>query len=139
MIRVLFAVLLMFWVAASPSVTWGGEIPFPGERGERLDTACRSDVWEKPARGFLGQFVRVPRDEVVGFALYTHDHGVLKLSAQLYPLKEDEPREVRLELKTDGQWREVATAPVVYPGWSAHFRMDGWDKHPRRAVSGAPR
>ena len=127
MIRVLLALLPVFWAAAAPPVTWGDEAPFPGERGERLDTACRSDVWEKPARGFLGQFVRVPRDEVIGFALYTHDHGVLKLSTQLYPLKEGEPREVRLELKTDGKWREVATAPVVYPGWSAHFRIDPWD------------
>src|SRR5262245_52046033 len=34
----------------------------------------------------------VPRDQVVAFAIYTHHRGVLKLSAQLYPLK---PGEVR--------------------------------------------
>jgi hypothetical protein len=71
--------------------------------------------------------VKVPRDQVVGFALYTHDQGVLKLSAQLYPLKADEAREVRLELKRDGAWREVAKAPVVYPGWNALFRIEKWD------------
>lgn len=101
--------------------------PFPGQRGADLDTACRSDMWERDRRDFLSQFVKVPRDEVVGFALYTHDHGVLKLSAQLFPLKEGEAREVRLELKTDDQWRQAATAPVVYPGSSAHFRIEPWD------------
>ena len=101
--------------------------PFPGDRGVDLDTACRHDIWDKTGGGFLAEFVKVPRDQVVGFALYTHDHGVLKMSAQLYPLQEGEAREVRLELKTDGQWREVAKAPVIYPGWSAHFRLEDWD------------
>ena len=36
----------------------------------------------------------VPRKDVVAFALYTHDHGTLKMSAQLYPLKPGEAREV---------------------------------------------
>lgn len=101
--------------------------PFPGPRGEGLDSACARDIWEKDSKGFLAQLVKVPRDQVVGFALYTHERGVLKLSAQLYPLKPDEPAEVRLELKRDGQWREVARAPVQYPGWSAHFRIASWD------------
>ena len=109
------------------AVLHGEESPFPGERGATLDTACRRDIWEKKDGKFLAQFVKVPRDQVVGFALYTHDHGVLKMSAQLYPLQEDEPMEVRLELKTDGEWREVAKVPVVYPGWSAHFRLEPWD------------
>jgi hypothetical protein len=103
------------------------ESPFPGERGVDLDRACRTDIWETDRSDFLSQFVKVPREEVVGFALYAHDHGVLKLSAQLFPLKEGEAREVRLELNTDGRWRQVAKAPVVYPGWSAHFRIEPWD------------
>ncbi|HSW00639.1 MAG TPA: hypothetical protein VLI39_10735 [Sedimentisphaerales bacterium] len=101
--------------------------PFPGERGRSLDSFSRQDIWDKSAAIFLARFVKVPRDQVVGFALYTHDHGVLKMTAQLYPLKSDEAREVRLEFKRDGQWREVARAPVVYPGWSAHFRIQPWD------------
>jgi hypothetical protein len=101
--------------------------PFPGERGANLDLATREDIWEKPANGFLKKFVRVPRDHVVAFALYTQEHGVLKLSAHLFPLKADETREVRLELKEGGQWREVAKAPVHYPGWDAQFRIEPWD------------
>ncbi len=101
--------------------------PFPGPRGEKLDLCARQDIWNRPPRGFLDQFVRVPRDQVVAFALYTHDRGVLKLTAQLFPLKPDEPREARLELQREGEWREVARAPVLYPGWSAHFRIEPWD------------
>ena len=105
----------------------GADSPFPGPRGLKLDLAAREDIWASDAKGFLREFVKVPRDQVVGFALYTHDHGVLKMSAQLYPLKPDEAREVRLELRQEGAWGEVAKAPVGYPGWSAHFRLQNWD------------
>lgn len=115
----LFASLATAAALAAPS-------PFPGPRGDTLDLAAREDMWDRPPRGFLGEFVRVPRDQVVGFALYSHDQGTLNLSAQLYPLKPDETREVRLELETGGAWREVARAPVLYPGWSAHFRITPW-------------
>ena len=30
--------------------------------------------------------MNVPREQVVAFAMYTHQNGVLKLSAQLFPL-----------------------------------------------------
>jgi len=122
-----FIVLTLAAQLACSAVIGGQDSPFPGARGVDLDTACRRDIWDKQGGGFLAQFVKVPRDQVVGFALYTHDHGVLKMSAQLYPLQEGEAREVRLELKTDGQWREAARAPVIYPGWSAHFRLESWD------------
>lgn len=69
----------------------------------------------------------VPRDEVVAFAIYTHDHGVLKMTAQLFPLKPDEPQETRLEFKTGDTWKEVAKEKVIYPGWSSHFRIENWD------------
>ena len=71
--------------------------------------------------------LEVPRDQVVAFAVYTVSDGQLKLSAQLFPLRPEEPREVRLELLQRNQWREVARAPVRYPGWSAHFRVKDWD------------
>ncbi len=102
--------------------------PFPGPRGENLDLFARDDLFSRPpTKDFLDTFVRVPRDEVVGHALYTHENRALKLSAFLFPLKPDEPREVRLEFLEDGVWREVARAPVRYPGWSAHFRLEPWD------------
>lgn len=69
----------------------------------------------------------VPRDQVVAFALYTQQKGILKLVAQLYPLKPGEVREARLELQRDGKWVESAKAEVLYPGWDAHFRVENWD------------
>lgn len=69
----------------------------------------------------------VPRDEVMAFALYTHENGVLKLSAQLYPLLPEEPRTVKLEFQRNGQWQSGGEAKVQYPGWSAHFRIENWD------------
>jgi hypothetical protein len=107
--------------------------PF-GEEHPELDSLAAGRWWEKAApRGpNAPPPMDVPRDQVVAFALYTHDRGtgergVLKLTAQLYPLKPDEPREVRLELKRGGEWTEAARAAVVYPGWSAHFRLEDWD------------
>ena len=67
------------------------------------------------------------RSEVVAFAVYTHDRGVLKLTAQLYPLRPDESREVRLELKRGEQWVEAAKVNISLPGWSAHYRLENWD------------
>ncbi|ADG69599.1 hypothetical protein Plim_3787 [Planctopirus limnophila DSM 3776] len=72
--------------------------------------------------------MNVPRDEVVCFAYYTQQNGVLKLSAQLFPLKPDEERVARLEVRPAGEdWKEIARTEVLYPGWDAHFRVEGWD------------
>lgn len=126
--RIAFVVWLFLLVSESVGgAAERAKSPFPGPRGEPLDLACREDIWLRKPVNFLHEFVRVPRDQVVAFALYTHDNGVLKMSAQLFPLRREEPREVRLELLQKGVWQEVARAPVVYPGWSAHFRLEPWD------------
>ena len=69
----------------------------------------------------------VPREDVVAFAMYTHHNGTLKLTGQLYPLKDEETREVRLDLKQNGEWKEAARVNITYPGWTAHFRLENWD------------
>ena len=69
----------------------------------------------------------VPRDQIIGFAVYTLEGSTLKMTAQLYPLKPDETQEVRLEVKDGDQWKEIAKEKIVYPGWSAHFRITDWD------------
>ncbi|MBE3096887.1 MAG: alkaline phosphatase D family protein [Planctomycetes bacterium] len=70
---------------------------------------------------------QVPRDQVICFALYTVHNNILKLTAQLYPLQEGEPRTVRLEVQRDGPWQEVARTEVLTPGWTAPFRIENWD------------
>jgi phosphodiesterase/alkaline phosphatase D-like protein len=69
----------------------------------------------------------VSRDEVICFALYTVHKSVMKMTAQLYPLRDGEDRTVRLEVMRDGSWKEIARSPVIERGWTAHFRVENWD------------
>lgn len=120
-------------VAAMPLPRWQGaatETPF-GADYPQLDAQATGTWWD--AATTTASRIKpivdldVPRDQVVAFALYTHDAGVLKLTVQLYPLRPGEARDARLEVQREGAWTEIARAPVVYPGWSAHFRVEGWD------------
>lgn len=113
------------------------ESPQPfGAEFPQLDSLAVGEWWTKPQpRGPQAPPpLDVPRDQVVAFALYTvsrapaaGSQAVLKLTAQLYPLKPGEAREARLEVQRDGQWVEIARTAVLYPGWSAHFRVENWD------------
>ncbi len=101
-----------------------------GPDWENLDSAVNGRWWEKThtdRKAWL-EMVKVPRDEVVGFAIYTIDRGTVKMTAQMYPLYSDESRQARLELLIDGEWQQVASALIYELGWSAHFRIDGWDE-----------
>lgn len=110
--------------------------PF-GEDFPNLESLSTGPWWTRPAnqttplkngRRAAPPNLNVPRDQVVVFALYTHQAKVLKLTAQLYPLLPEEAREARLELKLPGKsWEEVARSKVHYPGWDVHFRVEGWD------------
>lgn len=82
-----------------------------------------NDKWQD-ARAWLQS---IERDQALAFALYTQDDGVLKLTAQCFPLLPDEPKSVVLELKQDGEWVQVDEQPVLYPGWDVHFRVEKWD------------
>ena len=103
----------------------------------RLESLTTGEWWTRPGnngkpapkgRKGVPPSMNVPRDQVVAFAMYTHQNGVLKLSAQLFPLMPGEKREARLELMLPGQkWSETAKAEVHYPGWDAHFRIEKWD------------
>lgn len=69
----------------------------------------------------------VPRNEVICFCLYTTHRGVLKLSAQLYPLRDGESRTVTLAVERNGQWQKLADENVDTLGWQAVFRIADWD------------
>ncbi len=106
---------------AETAQPYGAEFP-------QLDSLAAGEWWKAvPPKQNPPPPMDVPRDQVVAFALYTQQGGVLKMSAQLYPLKPGEAREVRLELQRDGKWAEADKVPVTMPGWSAHFRMETWD------------
>jgi hypothetical protein len=128
--RLFIAALVLICVAnavAAEVTNFPGTQPF-GPEFPKLDSLAVGEWWKvAPPKQNPPPVMNVPRDDVIAFALYTHDLGVLKLTAQLYPLKPGETREARLEFQRGREWREAARAPVIYPGWSAHFRVESWD------------
>jgi len=69
----------------------------------------------------------VPRDKVVCFCLYATHRGVLKLNAQLYPLRDEEARKVTLHLDRGTGFEKIAEQEVDAVGWSTVFRVEKWD------------
>jgi 3',5'-cyclic AMP phosphodiesterase CpdA len=128
------ALLATVFGFASVLVTHADDaLPF-GPEWPKLDSDAVGEWWregtiEKGPRKGQPQAPRlmVDRSRVVAFALYTHDHGILKLTAQLYPLLPAEPREMTLEFLEGTEWKTAAVQPIVYPGWTAHFRISNWD------------
>ncbi len=99
-----------------------------GKKFPELDNRATADWWtrQQPTKKkYLN--LDVSRENVIGFALYTLHNKTLKLTAQLFPLKPDETQTVRLEIKKDDTWTEVAKEKITYPGWSAHFRVSNWN------------
>lgn len=78
----------------------------------------------------------VARQSAIGFAYYTVNQGVLKLTAQLYPLKDGETREATLDIQDGGTWKRLASTRITEDDykndrqdktWTAHFRVEKWD------------
>jgi hypothetical protein len=70
------------------------------------------------------------------FAPYTVHNGIVKMTAQFYPLADGESRKALLQIKKRQQWETVASAVVSEKPynnkdkdllWTAHFRVEGWD------------
>ncbi len=93
---------------------------------EKLDTIATNDWWNRPTNPIID--VKVPREEVVAFGMYTVSNGILKMTAQLFPLYPNETRTVRLEIKEGNNWKEIQQQKVNDIGWSALFRVENWDR-----------
>ena len=109
--------------AAQPEDPGKPPVAAPFIKGE--DSLCVNDWWKRPASEIID--LKVPRDQVVCFGIYTVQNRILKLSAQLYPLYPAETREVRLEVKKNGNWTEIGRQKVNDLGWSTTFRVTGWN------------
>ncbi|MGB3150115.1 MAG: hypothetical protein WBB27_05580 [Maribacter sp.] len=90
-----------------------------------VDTLTINDWWNRFENPIIN--LKVGRDSVIAFGIYTVSNATLKLSAQLYPLYPEETRTVRLEIKENGDWKEIQTREVNDIGWSALFRIENWD------------
>ena len=90
-----------------------------------VDTLAINDWWNRADNPIID--LKVGRDSVVAFGIYTVSKNILKLSAQLYPLYPEETREVRLEIEENGNWKEIQKQHINDIGWSALFRIENWD------------
>ena len=90
-----------------------------------LDTLATNDWWNRKTSKIID--MKVPRDQVIAFGIYTISNNTLKLSAQLFPLHPEESRTVKLSLYQNDQWREIQSQEVNEIGWSALFRIDNWN------------
>jgi len=102
--------------------------PVFGTEFPNLDSLAVGEWWKKNPKGpNPPPRMLVERQDVIAFALYTSQNSILKLTAQLFPLYPDETKVVRLEIFKENEWKEIARSEVLFPGWSAHFRVEGWD------------
>jgi hypothetical protein len=120
-----FSLLLYLSTLAQAAENVHGAPPVkaPFTKGE--DSLSVNDWWNQPTGPIID--LKVPRDQVICFGIYTVSNKILKLSAQLYPLYPDETREVRLEIEIDGKWKEIARQDINDIGWSTVFRIEKWN------------
>ena len=91
-----FILLLAF--ACNPSADQGEMKPPVIAPFEGIDTLAINDWWNRGPNPIIE--MKVNREEVIAFGIYTVSNKVLKLSAQLFPLYPDETPNVRLSIKT---------------------------------------
>ncbi|MBH46388.1 MAG: hypothetical protein CMC93_07215 [Flavobacteriaceae bacterium] len=111
--------LLFFW-ACKPKPQQYQKAPFT-----KLDTLATNDWWNRTSSKIIE--MKVPREEVIAFGIYTVSDNTLKLSAQLFPLYPEESRMVHLQFFQDQQWITAKSQEVNEIGWSTIFRIENWD------------
>lgn len=94
--------------------------PFSG-----IDTLATNDWWNRGNSDIIN--LKVERDEVIAFGMYTLANNTLKLTAQLFPLYPNETRSVTLQIKDGATWKDIQQQEVNDLGWSALFRVENWD------------
>ena len=70
-----------------------------------LDTLSTNDWWNRPENPIID--IKVERDNVIAFGIYTLSKNVLKLTAQLFPLYPDESRNIKFQIYESGKWNEI--------------------------------
>ena len=91
----------------------------------KLDTLSTNDWWNRSDNPIVD--LKVDRDDVIAFGIYTVSNKILKLTAQLFPLFPNESREVILEIFSDNEWKEVDKKNINEIGWATTFRLENWD------------
>lgn len=77
-----------------------------------------------------GSKVKTYSDRYCGPVLgtqYTLHENILKMTAQLMPIGDNDTQSARLQILRNENWETVDTARVIHPGCTAAFRVEGWD------------
>ena len=90
-----------------------------------LDVLATNDWWNRPDNPIID--LKVDRDNVIGFGIYTLSNNILKLTAQLFPLYPNESRELRLEVYRNNSWEEIENKKINEIGWAVTFKVQNWD------------
>lgn len=81
------------------------------------------------------KYIEKDPSKKICFAMYTVEKQVLKLTAQLYPLQEQDSRNIYLEIENNGKWQKVSQSKVrendyvlnKAKAWNVLFRVENWD------------
>lgn len=124
--------LFVFCTVALVAITAHAASPSKTAPKQKTDPAA------KAAKGRARpEIPDVARKDAICFAYYTVSGGVLKMTAQLYPLKNGESRDATLEIQDGSSWKPAARTRVTEDDyknyrndktWTAHFRVDRWDE-----------
>ena len=90
-----------------------------------LDTLATNDWWNRADNPIID--LKVKRDRVIAFGIYTLSNKILKLSAQLFPLYPEESRNIKLEINKNGKWKNIQTKKINDIGWNTTFVITNWD------------
>lgn len=122
LVSFLFLVNFLSCLDKSASAEWVPPVkaPFSG-----VDSLAINDWWNRPDNEIIN--LKIDRDSVLAFGIYTVSNNVMKMTAQLFPLYPDESREVFLSIKEKDQWTEIQKQKVNDIGWSTLFRVENWD------------
>jgi hypothetical protein len=103
-----------------------GLVSHPGVHEE----AARAGLFWFQDWSIAGEKIEAHDDHTLGPIVctqYTLSRNVLKMTAQFMPLEAAQPRQVTLQIQTPSGWKELATTQLITPGWTAPFRVAGWD------------
>ncbi len=61
------------------------------------------------------------------FSQYTLSKGILKLTAQMAPVGQEDDKTVELQIKKDNKWQSIGVATIDALARTAEFKVENWD------------
>jgi hypothetical protein len=107
-----------------------GNVALVGNLPKNVVDTDRAGLFAFSDWTIAGPKVTASPDQAFGpvlWTLYTLSDRVLKLTAQMPPLGDDDSRTVELQTESAGGWRTAATATIDPLSHTATFRVPDWD------------